>query len=73
MSILRKPSPIPAPWLCVLHQQIAFVVMMDEMGKKAPRERRGIQVDLGPWACLGGKGWALVTKPETESSAGEAL
>ena len=47
--------------------------MMDEMGKKAPRERRGIQVDLGPWACLGGKGWALVTKPETESSAGEAL
>ena len=35
---------------------VAFVVVMDKMGKEAPWGRREIQVELGPWACPSLKG-----------------
>ena len=58
-SIPRKHWPTPVPLLCVGPRKVACLVVMDKMGEKAPGGRREIQVELGPWACPDGKGWAL--------------
>ena len=50
---------MPVPWLCVAPWRVTCLVMMEKMGEKVPTERRGIQVELGPWAYPDGKGWAL--------------
>ena len=55
----RKYWPMPVPWLCVAPWRVTCLVMMEKMGEKVPTERRGIQVELGPWAYPDGKGWAL--------------
>lgn len=54
---------------------MACLVVMDEMEERVPGARRGIQVELGSWLVLGGRGrhWNCNQFGNSGQSAVEAL